>query len=117
MSVKFFPLLAALLIVAGCSSDPAPIEQLGLTDQAIEQARTVGATEQVEEYRSAVLKRQRAQAAMAARAYKQARLAAEQAELDARLAEAQILTRKTLEQLARQQTRVERLRQQVKAAQ
>lgn len=117
MSVNPLFLSLLLLPLAGCSTDPAPLEQLLLTDQAIEQARAVGATEQVEDYHLAVDKAAQARADMAARAYKPARLAAEQAELDARLAEAKVLSAKSLEQLAQQTQRVERLRQQVRAAQ
>lgn len=104
-------------LLSACANDPAPTEQLNLSDQAIEQARAVGADDDVEAFRQALAKTRQAQADMLAKAYKPARLQAEQAELDARLAEAQVLTRKTRAQLAQQSVRVERLRKQLQAAQ
>jgi len=43
--VIFRPFLAALAVVAlaGCAADPAPNEQIRLTQQALEQANAVGA--------------------------------------------------------------------------
>jgi hypothetical protein len=117
LSVKPLTLLALLLALAGCASDPAPVEQLGLTEQAIEQARAVGATQTHESFSLALEKQRQAQADMLAKAYKSARLSAEQAELDARLAEAQVLSAKTRDQVVQQTARIERLRQQLKAAQ
>lgn len=88
------PLFAALavLALAGCAADPAPNEQIRLTEQAIEQARAVGATtEEVPELKLAEEKFARAKSNMADESYKKARMRAEQAELDARLAEAKVL--------------------------
>ena len=50
---------------------------------------------------------------MADESYKNARMRAEQAELDARLAEAKVLTRKRQEQLNVLNTRITRLRKQL----
>ncbi|MEB0150812.1 DUF4398 domain-containing protein, partial [Pseudomonas sp. CCC2.2] len=49
--------------------------------------------------------------------YKDARIQAEQAELDARLAEARVLTQKSQEQLNVLNTRITRLRKQLAEAQ
>ena len=54
---------------------------------------------------------------MADESYKDARMQAEQAELDARLAEARVLTQKSQEQLNVLNTRISRLRKQLAEAQ
>jgi len=103
----------ALLALAGCAADPAPNEQLRLTEQALAQAKAVGATEQVPELKLAEEKFARAQKNMGEEDYKRARIFAEQAELDARLAEAKVLTQKSREQLAELNNRIKRLRKQL----
>ena len=49
------PLFAAmaLLALAGCAADPAPHEQMRLSEQALEQAKAVGATDEVAELKLA----------------------------------------------------------------
>ncbi|MEN2397125.1 DUF4398 domain-containing protein [Pseudomonas halotolerans] len=111
------PLFAALAVLglAGCAADPAPNEQIRLTEQALEQARAVGATsEEVPELKLAEEKFARAQSNMADESFKKARMRAEQAELDARLAEAKVLTLKGEEHLNVLNTRIERLRKQLR---
>ncbi|MDD0974069.1 DUF4398 domain-containing protein [Pseudomonas fontis] len=103
----------ALLALAGCAADPAPHEQLRLSEQAVAQAKAVGATDEVAELKLAEEKLARAQANMLSESYRDARMRAEQAELDARLAEARVLTLKSQEQLDLLQTRVNRLRKQL----
>ena len=91
MSIR--PLFAALavLALAGCAADPAPNEQMRLTAQAVEQARAVGATaDEVPEMKLAEDKYNRAKGSMADQSFRNARMRAEQAELDARLAEAKV---------------------------
>ncbi|NWC91737.1 MULTISPECIES: DUF4398 domain-containing protein [unclassified Pseudomonas] len=110
------PLFAALAVVAlaGCAADPAPNEQMRLTQQALEQANAVGAAaDDSPELKLAEGKFTQAQADMADQSYKDARMQAEEAELDARLAEAQVLTRKSREQLNVLNTRITRLRKQL----
>ncbi|EKT4523574.1 DUF4398 domain-containing protein [Pseudomonas putida] len=109
------PLILALAVLglAGCANDPAPNEQMRLSEQAFEQARAVGATEQVAELKLAEDKLVRAKSDMLTEDYRDARLRAEQAELDARLAEARVLTQKSEEQLDVLQSRVKRLRKQL----
>ena len=114
------PLFAALavLALAGCAADPAPNEQLRLTEQALEQAKAVGAkADDLAELKQAEDKLAQALADMADESYKDARMQAEQAELDARLAEARVLTQKSQEQLNVLNTRISRLRKQLAEAQ
>ena len=113
MNNRVFCIFAALLVLAGCASDPAPTEQLLLTEQALLQARAVGATEQLADMQLAEQKFALAQKNMPEEDYKRARLLAEQAELDARLAEAQVLTGKSQEQLTALNARITRLRKQL----
>nr|WP_257604048.1 DUF4398 domain-containing protein [Pseudomonas tolaasii] len=100
--------------MAGCAADPAPNEQMRLTRQALEQATAVGANaDESPELKVAEEKFARAEANMADQSYKRARMRAEEAELDARLAEAKILTGKSQEQLNVLNTRIARLRKQL----
>jgi len=118
--VTIRPLFAALavLALAGCANDPAPNQQLRLSEQAVEQARAVGAsTDDMPELKQAEDKLAQARADMVEESYKDARLQAEQAELDARLAEARVLTQKSQEQLNVLNTRITRLRKQLAEAQ
>ncbi|TWC13950.1 MULTISPECIES: DUF4398 domain-containing protein [unclassified Pseudomonas] len=111
------PLFAALavLALAGCAADPAPNEQIRLTEQALEQARAVGANaDEVPELKLAEEKFARAKSNLIDESYKKARMRAEQAELDARLAEAKVLTLKSQEQLNVLDTRIKRLRKQLR---
>ncbi|WP_413470174.1 DUF4398 domain-containing protein [Pseudomonas sp.] len=101
------------LSLTGCASDPAPTEQLRLTEQALTQAKAVGADEQVAELAMAEAKLQQALSAMQGNAFKEARMLAEQAELDARLAEAQVLTQKSQDQLNELNNQINRLRKQL----
>lgn len=106
-------LVLALLALAGCANDPAPNEQMRLTVQAVEQARAVGADPQLEEMREAERKLARAEKNMGEEDYKRARVFAEQAELDARLAEAKVLNQKSQKQLDELNARLTRLRKQL----
>ena len=106
-------ILALSLALAGCAVDPVPNEQLRLSEQALVQARAVGATEQVAEMCLAEQQLARAQKNMAEQDYKRARVLAEQAELDARLAESRVLTAKSQAQLVELQARITRLRKQL----
>lgn len=108
-----FILILALSALAGCANDPAPNEQMRLTIQAVEQARAVGADQQIEEMREAERKLARAEKNMGEEDYKRARVFAEQAELDARLAEARVLNQKSQKQLDELNTRLARLRKQL----
>ena len=73
-----------------------------------------GATaDEVPEMQLAETKYNRAKGNMADESYRNARMRAEQAELDARLAEAKVLTKKSEEQLNVLNTRIVRLRKQL----
>jgi hypothetical protein len=113
--VSIRPLFAAVVFVAlaGCASDPAPIEQVKLTEKAVEQARDVGATDEQPELQMAEKKLAQVRIDMVNQSYKQARMQAEQSELDARLAEARVLTAKSQEQINQLNTRLNRLRKQL----
>ncbi|QHG66136.1 DUF4398 domain-containing protein [Pseudomonas putida] len=113
MRTQSLILVVAMLGLAGCAKDPAPNEQMRISEQALEQAKAVGATDQVEALKLAEDKFARAKTNMLTEDYRDARLRAEQAELDARLAEAQVLNQKSEEQLQLLQTRVKRLRKQL----
>ncbi|MGB8924952.1 MAG: DUF4398 domain-containing protein [Pseudomonas sp.] len=118
MSIR--PLFAAMavLALAGCANDPAPNEQMRLTEQAIAQAKAVGATaDEMPEMKLAEDKFNRAKGNMADESFKNARMRSEQAELDARLAEAKVLTQKSEEQLNVLNSRIIRLRKQLGDAQ
>jgi hypothetical protein len=106
-------LAVAMLGLAGCANDPAPNEQMRISEQALEQAKAVGATDQVEALKLAEDKLARAKSDMLTEDYRNARMRAEQAELDARLAEARVLNQKSEEQLDVLQSRVKRLRKQL----
>jgi hypothetical protein len=106
-----------LMTLAGCATAPAPDEQLKLTEQAIDQARAVGAADTVSPLAEALAKTAQARADMAGQHNKAARMALEQAELDARLAEANELSHKSSEQLAQLNARIQRLHKQLGDAQ
>lgn len=110
---KSIPIILVTLALVGCASDPAPTEQLRLTQQALVQARAVGASDQTPELVMAELKVALAVAAMRDEDYRAARLQAEQAELDARLAEARLLNEKSQLEVAELNRRIARLRQQL----
>ncbi|TBU97385.1 DUF4398 domain-containing protein [Stutzerimonas kirkiae] len=114
-----FPLaLVPLALLYGCARDPLPTEQLRLSEQVIVQARAVGgASEDAPELRLAQQKLGLAHAEMVHQRYRQARILAEQAELDARLAEARVLNEKNRAQQAELERQIEQLRKQVGALQ
>lgn len=103
----------ALAALAGCANDPAPVEQMKLTEKAFAQAKAVGAAEDEASMQMAESKLAQARSDMVQKSYKSARMQAEQAELDARLAEARVLTQKSEEQMAQMDTRLNRLRKQL----
>ena len=118
MSIRPLFAAVAVLAMAGCATDPAPIEQMRLTEQAIAQAKAVGATgDDVPDMKLAETKYNRAKGNMADESFRNARMRSEQAELDARLAEAKVLTQKSEEQLNVLNTRIVRLRKQLGDAQ
>ena len=83
------PIIAgAAIFIAGCASTPAPTEQVAVSTAAVAQAVTAGGTESAPtEMRTAREKLDRANLAMAAKDYDRARWLAEEAQVDAQLAE------------------------------
>lgn len=114
MTYRIFTPLVALLL-ASCASDPAPLAQLEVSEQALRQAREVGASEEQAELRDAETKLQAAREAFAGEDYRRARMLAEQAELDARLAEAQTLSARTRAQVEVLRGRITALRSELGA--
>lgn len=110
---KHICIALAMLALVGCATDPAPHEQLRLTQQALDQARAVGASDQTPEWVLAEQKLASAIAAMRDENYRVARLQAEQAELDARLAEARALNEKSQLELAELHRRIALIRQEL----
>ena len=104
-----------LLLLQGCASDPAPVAQLQLTKQVLQQAQSIAAGEKVVELSLAEGKLQKAHEAMADENYREARVLAEQAELDARLAEARVLSAKVQAQQVELKRQIARLRKQLES--
>ena len=100
----------ALSLLAGCTSDPAPQAQLQLSEKALQQARAIGADDAQEELRAAEEALAAAREAVDRQEYRRARMLAERAELDARLAEARTLTAKSSEQIAEVRSGIRQLR-------
>ena len=77
----------AALVIAGCASIPPPNEQMAVSKVAVTNATSAGGNEFASgEMRSAHDKLDRAGQAMVSEDYKNARLLAEEAEVDAQLA-------------------------------
>lgn len=78
----------AAIVTAGCASIPPPTEQMAVSKSAIANAASAGGTEYAPvEMRSAQEKFERASRAMEKEDYERARWLAEEAQVDARLAE------------------------------
>lgn len=81
-------LIALMMFMIGCATVPAPTEQMAVSKASIERATSVGGNEfSPVELRSAVDKMNAAEKAMAEEKYVKARRLAEQAQVDAQLAE------------------------------
>jgi hypothetical protein len=78
--------LALALGLAACSSTPRPDEQVDAARAAVSQARPVAVRDGAPELNAAQAKLARAEEAMQRGAYRDARIFAEQAEVDARYA-------------------------------
>lgn len=113
MNNRLLLVTVAALAMVGCANDPAPNAQLQLTEQAVAQAASVGADNQLPEMKQAQDKLALAQKNMGEEDYKRARFLAEQAELDARLAEAKVLVAKIEAQQAELKIKIANLRKQL----
>lgn len=86
---------AAAIFVMGCASTPAPTEQMAVSRAALSNATSAGGNEFAPlQIKSATEKMAAAERAMAGKDYARARQLAEQAQVDAQLAEAMARTAK-----------------------
>ena len=78
----------AAIILAGCASTPPPTEQMAISRAAVSNANSAGGNEYAPlQYKSAMEKMDAAERAMADKNYVRARQLAEEAQVDAKLAE------------------------------
>jgi hypothetical protein len=81
-------LAAGMAVLGGCASTPAPVEQLAVADAAVQRANTTSTSESsAVELKIATNKLAAARQAMAAKDYELAGRLAEQATVDAQVAE------------------------------
>lgn len=106
--------LALTLLVAGCASSQAPTEQMAVSRAAISNAMGAGSNEFAPlQLRSAMDKMSAAERAMAGKDYDRARLLAEQAEVDAKLAGAMARSAKAQKAVDALQEDIRVLRQEI----
>ena len=80
--------ISAVLMLGACASTPPPTEQMAVAEAALLRANTTGTSENaVVELQTASAKLASAREAMAAKDYARARQLAEQAQVDAQVAE------------------------------
>lgn len=102
------------LTLFGCSSVPAPTEQLAVSRTALDDARSAGAAEYAaRDFNDARNKLEQANAAMRQEDYVRARRLAEEAELDARLAQQKSQTAKSQAAVDEIQSSIRALRQEL----
>ena len=105
---------AAVVMIAGCASVPPPTEQIAVSKQAVSNATSAGGNEFAPaEMRAAQDKLDRAIQAMTAEDYKNAKLLAEQAQVDAQLAAAKARSAKAQKAAASVQEGSEVLRKEI----
>lgn len=109
--------VATAFFLLGCAGDPAPLEQMKLTERTLEQAARSDAAKAQSEFEMARQRFELAQKNMLERDYKRARVLAEQAELDARLAEAKALRKDSDQAVQVLNQQIEQLRKQLAGAQ
>ena len=103
--------LGSTLILSGCAGNP-PTEQYAVTQSAVNDAVSAGGTEfAAVEMKSAQDKLKQAEIAMHEKKYDQARMLAEQAEWDARVAERKAQAMKAEQSVKDAQKGVQELRQ------
>lgn len=94
--LKILPMIVGIGLIAACGSTNPPTQQLTETRMVIEQAEQVGAEEYAPlELRNAGIKLEQARAASEAKEYEKAIRLAEQARVDAELAEVKALSAKS----------------------
>lgn len=94
--LKILPMIVGIGLIAACGSTNPPTQQLTETRMVIEQAEQVGAEEYAPlELRNAGIKLEQARAASEAKEYEKAIRLAEQARVDAELAQVKALSAKS----------------------
>jgi hypothetical protein len=94
--LKILPMIIGIGLIAACGSTNPPTQQLTETRMVIEQAEQVGAQEYAPlEFRNAGIKLEQARAASEAKEYEKAIRLAEQARVDAELAQVKALSAKS----------------------
>ena len=112
--ISFAAGFAAVVTIAGCASVPPPTEQIAVSKAAVSNATSAGGNEFAPaEMRAAQDKLDRAIQAMTAEDYKNARLLAEQAQVDAQLAAAKARSAKAQKAAATVQEGSEVLRKEI----
>lgn len=110
--------LATLLALAGCASEPIPTEQFALSQSAIESATAAGATEYAAlDIKNARDKLAAAQRAVEEKEYVAAAALAEEATVDAKLAETKAESEKAKKSLAELQDNLRTLLDEVNRGQ
>jgi len=98
----------ALLALAGCAAPPVPHDALAAAEVALDQAEMAGAADHAPDgLARAQAKLEAAQAAIRGRAHEEARLLAEQAIMDARVAEVEAQAAQTAATADRMRARLE----------
>jgi predicted Zn-dependent protease with MMP-like domain len=103
-------LASAMLLLAGCASEPPPREQLAVSRAAVERVAGPAAAEAPDDVAAARDKINRANVAMASKDYVLARQLAEQAEADAALAEARARSQRSSDALGEVRKSIQLLR-------
>lgn len=103
-----------VILLSACASIPAPTEQMAVSKVALNNAVSAGAGESAQlELRNAQEKLDRANAAMSAEEFERARRWAEQAEVDAKLAEAKARSTKAYKAVEEVQASLRALREEI----
>jgi hypothetical protein len=106
--------LATLLALVGCASAPIPTEQFAVSKTAIDSATTAGATEYAPlEIKTARDKLDAAQRAVDEKEYRKSAALAEEAQVDAKLAETKALSAKAKKSVAETQDNLRTLLEEV----
>lgn len=106
--------VAAAVLLAGCASTSAPVEQMAVSRAAVSNAMSAGGNQYAPvQFRSASEKLEAAERAMEAKDYELALRLAEQAEVDARLSAEMARSAKAQQAAAALQEDVRILRQEI----
>lgn len=107
-------LTGAMALAVGCASTPPPKAQLAVSKEAVANATSAGSNEFAPvDIKTAIEKLNGAERAMSDRDYERARYLAEQAQVDAKLAEAKSLTIKSQKSVSESQESIRALREEM----